>query len=170
MPDTIQNAALVDLIPDKDYMNVFLGGILAYLPDGGSYPADLVQIPLTKVSLSIEIDKGESMGPNATSTYLEPVRRWIKSIKRSLKCESTELKNAGVLAILNAGYVHADYIKVVAKDPADAADTASILIGEFAGQISLDGSIEGTQGELSVAPLAIDIEGASPVAANSGMS
>lgn len=170
MADTILSSALTALIPDKTKTVVFLGGTLAVLASGGTYPGDLKQIALSKISIAIEVEKGKIMGPNAAKTALIPIRSFVKSFTRTVKVDTAELKNATVLALYNSGPMTNAKMKLLAKDLGDTATSATFVLGEFTGTLSLEGGMDLDQGEPAQVSLSIEIDGEVTLAANASVA
>lgn len=158
MADTILNTALTYVLPDSAKTLVFVGGSLAILPDGGTYPTALVQIPLTKFSFSPKVETGKKYGINPTTKLKVVVRSWTKAVEFSAKVTSAEARHALVATLAASGFIHGKF-KLMAKDQADAAASAALVIGEFTGTITLDGDYSADEGESPDVSFAIEIEG-----------
>lgn len=165
MADTILSTALTTLHVDKTKTFVLMGGVLGLLADGGTYPADLKQIPLSKITIKVEPEFGEKMGKAAAGDYIEPIRTWVKSIKRSATVTTGEQLNASVLALFNDGYFHGK-MKLRGRDPSDATGVTGIMLGEFVGTATITNAIDADEGEdAAPAQIEIKIEGAATLAA-----
>ena len=159
MADTILNTALTYVLPDSAKTLVFAGGSLAILPDNATYPTGLVQFPISKFTFSPKVENGKKYGINPTTKLRVPVRTWVESVEYSAKVTSPEARHAFVETLADAGYIHGKF-KLMAKDQADSATAAAIVIGEFSGTITFDGDISADEGESPDVSFSIEIEGA----------
>lgn len=158
MADTILNTALTYVLPDSAKTFVYAGGSLAILPDGGTYPAALVQFPISKFSFSPKVESGKKYGINPVTKLRQVIRTWTKSLEFSAKVTSAESRHTFVKTVAEAGFIHAKF-KLMAKDQSDVAGTAALVLGEFVGTITLDGDYSADEGESPDVSYAIEIEG-----------
>lgn len=158
MADTILNTALTYVLPDSAKTLVFAGGSLAILPDNATYPTGLVQFPISKFTFSPKVENEKKYGINPTTKLRVPVRTWVKSVEYSAKVTSPEARHAFVATLSGAAYVHGKF-KLMAKDQADAATSAAIVLGEFTGTITFDGDYSADEGASPDVSYAIEIEG-----------
>lgn len=158
MADTILNTALSYVLPDSAKTLVYAGGALAILADGATYPTGLVQLPVSKFSFTPKVETDKKYGIDPTTKLKTVVRSWAKSVEYSAKVTSAEATNAFVATLVAAGYIHGKF-KLMAKDQADAATEAALVLGEFTGTITLDGDFSAEEGASPDVSFAIEIEG-----------
>ena len=158
MADTILNTALTYVLPDTAKVLVFVGGSLAVLPDLATYPTGLIQFPISKFSFTPKVETDKKFGINPTTKLKVPVRTWTKSVEYSAKVTTPEARHAFVKTVMEAGFIHGKF-KLMAKDQGDAATAAALVIGEFVGNITIDGDFSADEGESPDVSFAIEIEG-----------
>lgn len=158
MADTILNTALTQVLPASAKVLVFAGGSLAILPDGAEYPAGLVQFPISKFTFTPKVESDKKYGIDPATKIKKIIRTWVKSVEFSAKASSAEARNPFVATLAAAGYIHGKF-KLMAKDQADAANKAALVLGEFTGTITLDGDYSADELASPDVGYAMEIEG-----------